>query len=375
MKKILILMGRYLPGHKDGGPLRTILNLTDLLGDEYKFYIVCLDRDHGDIKPYENVNYNAWNVVGKANVRYVKPGGFSVFLLRELSEEADLIYSCGFFDDYGYKTLFLNRLNMLHAKPVVVASMGIFSEGALSQKTLKKRLFIECCKVLGLFRNMKWSVTSEAELRDVKMNIGEDAECIIAEDPPRTTVPGRRLGWDRECLDIVFLSRISPMKNLIGAVKCLRNLQINVQFTIYGPKEDREYWGYCQKELDKLPSNICWSYEGDVLSEEVQQILQRHDFFLFPTKGENYGHVIFEALSVGCIPIISDRTPWGIIAERKAGYTLHLTEDMREFTRVLENINQMTKEEKMEMSERAVIIAEEKVEQSRKTTGYRLIFG
>lgn len=375
MKKILILMGRYLPGYKDGGPLRTIVNLTDALGNEYDFYIVCLDRDRGDTEPYKNIIYNSWNIVDKAKVRYVKPGEFSFSLLRKLSEDADLIYSCGFFDDYGYKTLLLNRLKMLYGKPVVVASMGTFSKGALSQKALKKWIFISSCKTLGLFRNIKWSVTSEMELRDVKRNLGKEAECIIAEDLPRTVIPGRRRGKYKKYLDIVFLSRISPKKNLIGAIKCLKNLKSDVRFTVYGPKEDREYWDKCQKELDNLPNNIHWTYEGDVLSEQVQEKLQEHDFFLFPTKGENYGHVIFEALSVGCITIISDQTPWKIIAERKAGYILPLTEDMIEFTRVLENINQMTEKEKLEMSERAIKIAEERVEQSRRNTGYRTIFG
>ena len=46
MRKILILMGRYLPGYKDGGPVRTIINVKDMLGYEYEFYISCLDRDH-----------------------------------------------------------------------------------------------------------------------------------------------------------------------------------------------------------------------------------------------------------------------------------------------------------------------------------------
>ena len=39
MKKILILAGHYLPGHKDGGPLRTLINITEALSDEYEFYI------------------------------------------------------------------------------------------------------------------------------------------------------------------------------------------------------------------------------------------------------------------------------------------------------------------------------------------------
>lgn len=194
MRKILILIGRYLPGHRDGGPLRTIVNLTDALGDEYDFYIVCLDRDHGDSEAYKNISYRKWNKVGKASVRYVKPRGFTFSLIRDLSKNVDLIYTCGFFDDYGYKTLILNRFNQLHRKPVVVASMGTFSMGALSQKSAKKKLFIGCCKALGLFKKIKWSVTSELELKDVKKSIGDDAVCMIAEDLPRMVVPGRRVG-------------------------------------------------------------------------------------------------------------------------------------------------------------------------------------
>ena len=59
---------------------------------------------------------------------------------------------------------------------------------------------------------------------------------------------------------------------------------MNTYFTIYGPQEDMEYWEKCQEELEMIPSNVCWSYEGDVLSEEVQERLQRYDIFLFPTK-------------------------------------------------------------------------------------------
>lgn len=286
----------------------------------------------------------------------------------------DLIYLCGFFDDYGYKILLLNRLNMLHGKPVAVASMGTFSEGALSQKALKKRIFIGCCKAFG-FRNMKWSVTSELELGDVKRNIGKDAECMIAEDLPRSNVPGRRQREYREYLDVVFLSRISPMKNLSGAIKCLKNLQANVRFTIYGPKEDGVYWSSCLKELDNLPSNICWSYKGDVLSEEVQEKLQQHEIFLFPTKGENYGHVIFEALSVGCIPVISDQTPWNIIAQRGAGYVLPITDEMEEFTTALEELARLSEWKKLEMSKKAVQIAREKLNQAKNENGYRTLFG
>lgn len=176
-------------------------------------------------------------------------------------------------------------------------------------------------------------------------------------------------------LNVVFLSRICPQKNLIGAIRCLRDIRFEVEFTIYGPKEDSGYWLKCKNELDKLPGNIHWSYKGDVPSEEVQQTLQKHDVFLLPTRSENYGHVIFEALSVGCIPVVSDQTPWKVINERKAGYTLPLTEDMGEFTDSLKAMHDMDQKQRNEMADRAVRIARDKVEQAKRETGYRKIFG
>ena len=36
-KQVLILAGCYLPGIKGGGPIRTIANLVEVLGDEFEF--------------------------------------------------------------------------------------------------------------------------------------------------------------------------------------------------------------------------------------------------------------------------------------------------------------------------------------------------
>lgn len=376
MKKILILMGRYLPGHKDGGPIRTIINLTEALGEEYDFRIVCQDRDHGDLEPYPDIRAGEWNKVGKANVWYVKPGGFTFSLIRKFADDADLIYCCGFYDAYGYKTLLLNRFKALKGKPVIIASMGTFSDGALSHKAVKKKLFISGCKMLGLFCNIKWSVTSELEQAEVRKIIGSTADCTIAEDIPRTNVPGvcRRI-VDETVLKVAFLSRICPQKNLLGAIKSLEQVHAQVEFAIYGPEEDTAYWESCKLKLEKLPKNIMWRHCGDVPSEMVQEKLQQHDIFLLPTKGENYGHVIFEALSVGCIPIISDRTPWSVIAERNAGFVLQLSDKMTSFAEAIDQLNEMGAEQRMRMAQRAVQIAEEKVERSKRETGYRIILG
>ena len=167
MRKILILTGRYLPGYKDGGPLRTLFNITESLGDEYEFYIICLDRDHGDETAYPNILRNDWNQVGKAKVWYISPGGWTFPFLKKMTHEMDVVYLTSFYDAYGYKTLLLHKIGLIKQCKIALASMGVFSEGALSHKSFKKNIFINLCKTLGLFRNITWSVTSELEKKDV----------------------------------------------------------------------------------------------------------------------------------------------------------------------------------------------------------------
>ena len=368
MRKILILMGRYLPGHKDGGPLRTIVNVTDALGDEYDFHIACLDRDHDDPDPYPGIRMNEWNRVDKAKVWYVRPGGFTNELILKLAEGMDCIYLTSFYDDYGYKTLMLKRRGKL-SQPVYTASMGVFSEGALAQKALKKKLFITGCKMLGLFDRMTWSVTSGIEAEEMKRVIGKRAKYVIPEDLPRTHVPGRTQAR-HDPMRVAFLSRISPKKNLQKAIEELCRVQSEIVFTIYGPAEDEVYWQKCQSTLKHLPPNVKWNYAGDVPTEKVQEVLSGNDVFLLPTLGENYGHVIFEALSVGCIPVISDRTPWHEITERSAGYELPLDADFAAAIDALAH-----RDDRDILAQKAVRIAVDRVEKNRRETGYRTIFG
>lgn len=370
MKKILILMGRYLPGHKDGGPLRTILNLTEALGDEYDFYIACYDRDHGDTEAYHNITYDKWNTVGKAKVFYIKPDRFTENLILKLAKDKDVIYLTSFYESYGYKTLSLKRKGRITC-PVALASMGVFSREAQAKKSLKKKIFIAGCRALGLFRGIIWSVTSELEADDVKRVIGKNIKYIVAEDLPRVVVPGRSREYDGN-LRIVFLSRICKHKNpdlLIDSLYLIKDRTFEVGF--YGPIQEEDYWNKCLKKLEKAPFK--WVYGGDVPSDKVQSVLGEYDIFVLPSQSENYGHVIFEALSVGCIPIISDRTPWRDLDIEQAGFICNLDADS--FAKRIDELGSLRKFDLEIIKNNAVSYAEKKVRQTKAETGYRKIFG
>lgn len=373
-RDILIIMGRYLPGYKDGGPVRSIKNLTDFLGEEYNFKILTCDRDHGDTEAYPDIKVNDWNRVGNAEVYYVPPKGFSQKLIVKLAEQVDLVYVCGCFNDYAINTLIANHCEKIKV-PVVVATMGLFSPGALQIKSLKKNMFINVFNTLGLFKNVYWSATSQMEVMDILNVIKTDKEkIIIAEDLPRA-VRNIKITKCKKTgnLKIVFISRFSPKKNLLKSIKILQQVKCNIEFTLYGPDEDKDYWSECKKELSKLPQNVKWEWKGNLDSERVVDTLKNQDVFLFPTRSENFGHVIHEALSAGCPCIISDQTPWQDLEAQGVGYVFPLVDD-KPFVEAIERYAAMGQEEFQNVVDKAhqyaVRVSNDKV----KNTGYRNIF-
>jgi len=331
LRKILIIMGRYLPGYKDGGPVRSIKNLIDRLGNEYDFHILTADRDHGDTCPYPDIKVREWNQVGNAKVFYVEPGGFDAETVKNCATNMDLIYMCGCFNDYARTTLMLKKKGEIKCK-VIIAAMGLFSPGAFRIKYPKKKAYTTLLKWMGYFSDVQWSATDEQEAADIRRQVGSDAVCCLAEDLPRKPehIVHKTIS-DKGSLRVIFLSRISKKKNLLFCIKILQKCtEGDIVFDIYGNKEDIAYWQECEKELHKLPGNVKWTYKGIADAEKVVEIFADYDVFLFPTMAENYGHVIFEAMAGGCVPIISDRTPWN--EEKADGVLTHIELNERDET-------------------------------------------
>ncbi len=353
-KSILIILGRYLPGYKGGGPGRSIANLVDELGDQYNFFIACYDRDLGDIEPYKNIETNEWNKVGKAQVWYVKENNFTIFELRQLYKEKDLIYLCGCFNDYAIKTLLLNRIGSVKA-PVVVAAMGLFSPLAFKLKYRKKKAYVDVFNFLGVFDRVSWSVSTERELAEVGEYI-KVRKYFIARDLPRKIIKVYAPKYKKTNeIRIIFLSRISPKKNLKYALQVLSEIPMNykVIFDIYGPNEDKSYWKQCQLVAQGLPKNVQWQYCGSVEADNVIDTFRKYQLFLFPTLGENYGHVILEAFGGGCLCLLSDQTPWLNLGKLQVGRALPLN-DKGAFVDYVISIAKMDANEYDVLSQRAV---------------------
>lgn len=374
MKKILILTGRYLPGYKDGGPVRTLKNLTDSIGDRYKFTICCADRDHGDVKAYDNIKVNETNSVGNVDVFYVKDGKFSFSIIKKLASANDIVYVCGPYNSYAIKALILKRLGLIKV-PFVLAPMGSFSKGALNIKSAKKKIFLTLFKVLSFFKGISFSVTSDVEENELKESLKLNNKCYIAEDPQRAPDESLTHNLFRRDgrLNIVFLSRICEKKNLSGALNILKNVKGDVIFHVYGTMEDENYYNECLKIVNELPSNVTFEYKGEAESDSVPLILSKYDVFLFPTLGENFGHVISEALLAGTIPVISNTTPWNDFDEKNCGYVIDLS-DTAKFEKTIDTLAGMKVDELKKISNNAMKYYQQKYDTAVANNGYIRMF-
>lgn len=348
---ILTFIDYYLPGYKGGGPIRTLVNFVEQLGEEIKLKIVTSDRDLGDETPYHGVSANVWGRVGKADVRYVSPDKFSFFFVRQLMRDTtfDVIYLNSFFSYRGaIKPLLLRRLAMVRNVPVILAPRGEFSPGALALKALKKRVFMRLSKMVGLYGGIIWQASSEVEARDIRRCFGDELTIFVAPDiapvVAPSSLPRRETIKLRGKLDIVFLSRISRKKNLDGALRLLGNLEGDIRFDIYGPLEDSGYWAECEQIISELPQNVAVQYCGTVAHDNVLSVMGAHDLFLFPTLGENFGHVILEAFLAGCPVVLSDQTPWRGLADKRVGWDIPLS-GLADFHSVLQRCVMMDEEE------------------------------
>ncbi|MGD0733404.1 MAG: glycosyltransferase [Terracidiphilus sp.] len=348
-------MPQYLPGFKAGGIVRSVAALVDGLKDEFNFKIICGDRDAGDLQPFASEPIGRWCEYGAAKVLRIPPGlAGARMMIRSLRQESyDALYINGIWPRvYSMLPLACRRMGLLPPRRVVLAPRGELTDGAFSLKHKRKLFYLKLSAWLGFYQGIIWHGSTDLEETGIRRSIGDFP---VVNDPSfrsvNPKVNGKRetgaiaiakdmhlisLGVGRKKsakaagqLRIVFVSRISPKKNLLGALTLLQNLSGDVLFDVYGPAEDSEYWDRCKKIINTLPANIRVEYKGAIEHERVGEVFAEHDLFLFPTLAENFGHVICEALVAGCPVLLSDQTPWRNLQQKGVGWDVSLDDEER----------------------------------------------
>jgi glycosyltransferase involved in cell wall biosynthesis len=163
------------------------------------------------------------------------------------------------------------------------------------------------------------------------------------------------------------------MKNILLVLQGLEKVTGQVQYDIYGPVKDEEYWDLCKEQIRLLPENIQVTFHKEIDPGRVKEVLGKAHVFILPSKSENFGHAIYEALSAGRPVITSHYTPWNDLRESKAGVNVS-TDFTIELSEAIHFFAGMDFGEMEEWSKGACEYAGRKVDLEEIQEGYREMF-
>lgn len=310
--------------------------MLDLLAEKYTFKIITRDRDELEHKPYENIKVNDWNSFNNCEVYYANSKSSIRKLLNNI--KYDTYYLNSLFDfNFSIKILLLIKLRLSPDREIILAPRGELSKGALSFKSFKKNIFLFLAKFLNLYKGVTWHASSKYEAAAIKKNFGKNVKIKIAMDIPGfdQIVPYKRKEKKKGELNILFISSITPMKNLQFVIKVLNNVYGNFTLDIYGPIKDKKYWAKCQTLISNRIREFI-SYKGAIDNNLLHTVYPNYDLFFFPTLGENFGHVIFESLAYGTPVLCSGTTPWDKLDEFNAGWNINLSDQKNFINKISE---------------------------------------
>lgn len=327
--RIFCCIGAAWPGNDASGPNRSYASMREALSDRFDFHLLSRDRPFGGTE--------ALDADSTSDRTLLAPAWSGAQSLRDAIHTAgpDLIWLNGFFDrDFTIPVLIARKLGRLGDIPVLLSPRGEFAPAALALKAKRKRVWLAVAKTLGLLDGVTLHATAEPEQQAIHAVIGQASTVApnIRTLPPLVQKPVRET-VGAVCL--AFVGRISRMKNLDFALRALALAKMPAVLDIYGPIEDDAYWGECRALIASLPSHVSARHHGELPASAIALCLAEADMLFLPTRGENFGHAIFEALAGGTPVLISDRTPWRDLPKRLAGWDLPLDDPAR-FARAID---------------------------------------
>ena len=191
----------------------------------------------------------------------------------------------------------------------------MMDQNSLNQKKIKKKLALFFYQKLIFKKADLIIVNSMIEKKNLLIHVpGLKKVQIIPHgvDIDKKFFPKKNLNKD---LRFVFFSKIHKSKNLLILTRLWEKSNYLRKFNldIFGEIDDESYFFKINKII-KVTRNI--KYLGS-LNKKIQQNLSKYDVFIHPSKSENFGLVIYEALSSGLFLILNKKLKKKELTENK----------------------------------------------------------
>jgi glycosyltransferase involved in cell wall biosynthesis len=322
--QLVLIYQHFYPDYSAGGPVTSLGNLAKALKSNVR--VIASNKVYSTGRQIEGVATDTWYSWQGVPVWYASDRESIRQALKSIPKGSILYLNGLFLPNY-----FLFPLRLAHrlGHRVVISPRGMLQQGALSQGTLRKKIFIRLLNALWLKGDEVWHATDDEEAKDIRRWIRRLKKVVVIPNMPR--VPSAQdvsITKDRGSIKLIYYSLIARKKNLSFLLELLKEKSTGViSLDIAGPVKDADYWKDCERIISSLPANVSVKYIGERDPSNVNTLLSKYHLFVLPTLGENFGHAIVESLASFRPVMISDRTPWADVGTSGAGYALPLNRE------------------------------------------------
>lgn len=223
---------------------------------------------------------------------------------------------------------------------IILSPRGMLKNSALIRNKTFKLFFIW---IYNLNKDMSLHVTDENEESRAKFFFKKNKIYVIPDFMPiqyefknRKKIPGE--------IDIIFVGRIDPIKNLTFAFDVLKiitnQITARINFFVIGPIYDTSYFKRCSETasgFDREKINIV--FLGELDRNKIQNFYDSAHLLFLPSKGENFGYAIAESLANSIPVLISDQTFFTSVNDLGLGNSFALNDIDRFVNSLIKYIN------------------------------------
>jgi glycosyltransferase involved in cell wall biosynthesis len=245
---------------------------------------------------------------------------FSAMCL-ELGRESELLHTHGLWLHPNFATSAAAKaLN----KPAVISPRGMLADWALARGRFRKRLvwhlFQRRCLNAAAFVH----ATGEAEACEIRRAGISAPIAVIPNGVDLSGFPQAKLDELRAAgrsRRVLFLSRVHPKKGLdvlLAAWGIVAPKHPDAELVVAGPGEP-QHISALRLDLSREGFERA-TYVGMVEGQHKLELLARSAVVILPSRNENYGMVVAEALACGTPVITSNMVPWPELESRGCGW-------------------------------------------------------
>ena len=281
---------------------------------------------------------------------FINQNQFSNFNLNlnEIVKSRDLFHLFGIWDPFHIQVFLRAKLNK---KKIIISTLGALEPWALEQKRLKKKLAWHLYQKKILNNCDYIHATSDDEKKHL-LELGIKTPIKIIPHGVIIKSDKKIKKKDKSKKEALFFSRIHEKKGILELLNSWSIIKpADWILKIYGPVSDINYMSKIKEKILELSLEDSVFILNPVFEyDKKEEVFLNSDCFLLPSKSENFGMSIVEALSYGVPVLTTEETPWKILKEIDAGKIIKFSQD--NLTLSLKEMTSMNNEELIAMGNR-----------------------